>query len=369
MTNTNERPLKKKPEKEPLGNVQTPRAELVVAQPTEKEVSLEARRLAEKTICQTLELDDDSSLDNFSDKLTEAVGELPRYQELKVKLDSLSSEAVGYDLFQELKRANDEPIDDDTVPVDGVLVSSMRSGKLECAGRALMASTYLQERNIDHMVVTAPGHSFLLLEQNQDTLAYFDLNNNLYFTFPKEALAGYQGKETISECRLGEYTPREEDVTDGLNTPFTYFITIPPQEGISRQYLSNAQAALNGNPEFAKSNITPNPEASRAVDDIEKDLLGEKDQALDSFLENSEGNIRMTDIQGQADRKLVGDLLAQHSEQDGFAQAFAQVVQGELGNRLVYLKNASEDTRIEYGCRVWEFLQSSGTFDDISRMQ
>lgn len=343
---------------------------------SEKEPSSEARKIAEQTLRQTMELDEDASLENFPDKLTDTVKGLPRYQEIKAKLDSVPDEAIGYALFQEIKMANDEPIDDDTIPEDGVLISSMRSGKLCCAGRTLIASAYLQERHIDHMSVTAPGHNFLLIEQSPDTLAYFDSSRNLYFTFPREALRGYQGKDQVSECRLDEYTPRDKDAVDGLatpffsapinslNTPLTNFVTLPPnfitmlpKDGISRTYLGNVQAALAGNKEFRKSNIAPNQEAARAIDDIEADLLGKKDQILTSFLDRNESRIRMIEDQGQADSRLISELLGQHPTQDDFVESFARVVQGDLGNRLVYLKNATNETRIAYGRRIWELLQ------------
>lgn len=334
-----------------------------------EEVSPEPRKIAEQTIWWTMELGDDAPLENFPKKLAEAVKILPKYLEIKIKLDSVPAEAVGYALFQKLKRANDAPVADDTVPTDGVLISSMHSGKLECAGRTLLASTYLRERNIDHIVIQAAGHSFLMIEQGNNTLAYFDANNNLYFTLPREALSGYQGIDAVSECRLQAYTPREDDTVDGLNTPFTYFITIPSSEGVSRQYLGNVQAALAGNKEFRQSNIKPNHDASLAIDTVQQDLLGDGSPVLKNFLADSENSIAMTELQSQADRKIIGDLLKTNSEQENFAQEFAQVVQGDLGNRLVYLKNASRETRVAYGRRVWEFFQNPAITDEISRMQ
>jgi len=66
----------------------------------------------------------------------------------------------------------------------------MKQGHLECAGRTLVASTFLQEHDINHAVVSAPGHALIIIEQSPDTLVYFDANNNLFFTFPKSALQG-----------------------------------------------------------------------------------------------------------------------------------------------------------------------------------
>lgn len=343
--------------------------EIVDITQVEKEASPEARKKVEQTIRQTLEMDENAALDNFPEKLTAAVEKLPRYQEMKARLDGVSPDKLGYALFQEIKRNNDKPIKDESVPEDGVLVSSMRQGKLECAGRVLLASTYLQERGLDHAVGSAPGHSFLLLERNDNTLDYCDLNNNLFFSFPREALSGYEGQGKTSECWLGEYQPREGDTVDGLNTPFTHFVTIPPQEGMARQYLENVKAALNGNKEFVKSNISPSKEASEAMAIMSRKMLGQPDEKLARFMDNSEANIKAVERQSQADRKLIGEILSQHPEKEDFAQIFAQVVEGDLGSRLVYLRNAPETNRINFGKKVWDFLQKPEMDEDISRMQ
>ena len=201
-----------------------PKAEQPVVQ---KEISPEKRKQAESTVLDTLEIDSTENLDNFDEKLKIATKSLPRYQQIEKKLEERESQNLPHELFKLLKKNSDEKQGDPNSPKDGVLISSMRKGQLECAGRTLIASTFLQEHGIDHVAVSAPGHAFIIIEQSQDTLAYFDANNNLFFTFPRTALEGYQGAETSTECRLKEYTPREVDFADGVNATFSHFVAMP----------------------------------------------------------------------------------------------------------------------------------------------
>ena len=199
----------------------------------DKEVSAEERGEVEKIILETLGFDPNESLGNFNEQLEKATKSLPRYQQIQKDLEEVEQQDLPYELFKVLKRDSDEEQFNSNAPKDGVLVRSMKEGRLECSGRTLIASTFLQEHGIDHVVVTAPGHAFLILERSPDTLTYFDSNNNLYFEFPKTALEGFQGMEVSSECKLGEYTPRETDLSDGINTVFSHFIVMPAQEGIA----------------------------------------------------------------------------------------------------------------------------------------
>src|SRR3989338_2270549 len=132
-----------------------------VEKPAEqKEISPEKRKQAERTVLDTLEIDSTENLDNFDEKLKKATKSLPRYQQIEQKLEGIERQNLPHELFKVLKRESDEEQTDPNVPKDGVLIKSMKQGKLECAGRTLIASTFLQEHGIDHVAVSAPGHAF-----------------------------------------------------------------------------------------------------------------------------------------------------------------------------------------------------------------
>jgi len=257
----------------------------MVEQPAvQKEISPEKRKKAEKTVLDTLEIGSTENLDNFDEKLKKATKSLPRYQQIEKKLKGIERQNLPYELFKVLKRDSDEEQVDPSAPKDGVLIKSMRQGRLECAGRTLVASTFFQEHGIGHVAVSAPGHAFLIIEQSQDTLAYFDANQNLFFTFPRSALDGYKGTETSTECKLKEYTPRAADFADGVTTTFSHFVAMPAKEAIGRQYLGNVAAALKGNKEFGTTGIAVDQEASKAAHQIESEIYG-GNKVLESFYE------------------------------------------------------------------------------------
>ena len=327
----NPEPIEAQPEKPAVQGVQ-------------KEISPEKRKQAKIVVLDTLEIDSTENLDNFDEKLKKATKSLPRYQQLEQKLEGIERQNLPHELFKVLKRESDEEQTDPNVPKDGVLIKSMRQGKLECAGRTLIASTFLQEHGIGHVAVSAPGHAFLIVEKSPDTLAYFDANNNLFFTFPRTALEGYQGAEISAECRLKEYTPREADFADGVNTAFAHFVAMPAKEAIGRQYLGNVAAALNGNKEFETSGIAVDHEASEAAHQIESEIYGEN-KVLESFYNRVEGLLELEEIQTADDKKVIGEILKTHPTHDDFITFFTMVLNGNVGNRIPYIKNASPEQK------------------------
>jgi hypothetical protein len=338
-----------------------PKAEQPVVQ---KEISPEKRKQAESTVLDTLEIESTENLDNFDEKLKKATKSLPRYQQIEKKLEGIERQNLPHELFKVLKRDSDEEQTDSNVPKDGVLIKSMRQGKLECAGRTLIASTFLQEHGIDHVAVSAPGHAFLVIEQSPDTLAYFDANNNLFFTFPRTALEGYQGTETSSECRLKEYTPREADFADGVNTTFSQFVAMPAKEAVGRQYLGNVAAALNGNKEFETTGIEVNQEASEATHQLETELYGEN-KVLESFYDRVEGLLEQEEMQTADDKKVIGEIQKTHPTHDDFVAFFTMVLNGNIGNRILYIKNATPEQKKDYAEKVWDFLQKRNINETI----
>ncbi len=212
---------------------------------------------AEKVLLDTMGIGENIKLtkENFKKHLSRSIRQLQRYKELEEKLKNVDKYKLPYKLFEIIRREKDKKIKTPKdAPTDGVLIRSIQNGPLECAGRVMIASELLQKHKVDHAVVSAPGHSFIIINLGGNTLSYLDANNNLYFTFPRNALVGFKGTQEISKSRLKEYVPRSNDKIDGVSSAFTDFVVMPPSEGVARQYLGNVAAALAGNKEFYSNN-------------------------------------------------------------------------------------------------------------------
>jgi len=331
----------------------------------QKEFSPEEIKKSKNTILDTLDIDSAENLDNFDGQLKESVKSLPKYKEIEAKLKNVDKKDLPHELFNLLKKDADKKEIDQKKPRDGVLIKSMKQGHLECAGRTLIASTILKEHNIDHTVVTAPGHSFVVIEQSLDTLAYFDANNNLFFTFPKEALTGYGGTQTSSECRLKNYIPRETDVVDGINTAFSHFVTTPAAEGVGRQYLDNVTAALSGNKEFETSGVTTDKELSKTTEHIQSELYG-KNSVLDNFYSKIEGLLNIEELQTEDDKKIIGKTLQKNPDRNSFVEEFTRILKGQKGDRIPYIKNASDNQKKNYAGKLWDELQKRNLNETIT---
>lgn len=325
-------------------------------QTAQKEASPEKRMQAEKTVLDTLGIGSDEKLDDFDKKLNEATKSLPRYQQIEKKLEGIERQNLPYELFKALKRDSDEEQIDQNAPKDGVLIQSMKQGPLACAGRTLIASSLLQEHGIGHVPVSAPKHALIIIEQSPDTMAYFDANNNLFFTFPKSALDGYEGLETSAECRLKEYTPRETDFNDGITTAYSHFVAMPAKEAIGRQYLGNVAAALNGNEEFESSGITKDEEASEATHQIETEVYG-VNPVLVSFHSRVETLYKKEKARTASYRKVASEVLQTHPTHDDFVSFFTKVLDGNISDGIPFIKNASPERKRVYADNVWDFLQ------------
>jgi len=325
--------------------------------PSSKEVPTEKMDIAKKLILASLGTESNISLNNFNEQLEKATKTLPRYREIENEIKTDENEELPYELFKMLKTDSDKIKVDESIPKDGSLITSIKQGNLECAGRTLIASTFLQEHNFDHVVASAPGHALLIIEQSPDTLAYFDANKNLFFTFPRQALEGYKGIKTTSECRLKEYFPRETDFYDGVSTVFPDFITMPVKEGVGRQYLGNVSAALNGNKEFKTSNIVVDKEASKATQQIEEEIYG-KNEVLDNYYSKVEDLIKKQEIQTDDDRKVIGEIIKSYPKHDDFVSFFSAALDGNLGARIPYIKNASKEQKIAFAEKAWDSFKN-----------
>jgi hypothetical protein len=327
----------------------------------EPEVTPEKMEEANKVILESLGINEETKLDDFEGTLIEATKALPRYQEIEQRLEGVEVQDLPYELFKLLQsNADTEKLDPDT-PQDGVLIKSMQSGHLECAGRTLIASTYLQSRNIEHTTIQAPGHTFLIIEQAGDTLIYFDANDNLYFTFPKQALEGYQDINTLAECKIQEYTPRESDFLDGTNTVFDHFVAIPAQEGRGRVYLGNVAAALNGNKEFKTSRIAENKGLILVLNEIEASIYREN-AVLNSFRDRMEELKHIEEEKNENDRSFISKFFNEHPDnptEEQFINYFLDNLENYnyLGKRIPFIKNSKDEQKVEFAKKLWESVK------------
>jgi len=323
------------------------------------EITPEARALAFKTLQDSLELEVKEDLSDFNEKLTAATKSLPRYQEIVTQLEGITSTELPKKIFDLLKKGVDKPENDPDVPRDGVLIRSMRQGHLECAGRSLIASTILQEAGIEHSVVSAPGHSFVVIEKDADTLAYFDANNDLYFTFPRAALKGYEGPHTSAECELQEYEPRDKDEFDGGTPVFPHFVAMPAVEGRGRQYLGNVGAMLNGNEESEGSGFPIDKVAAEAAGEWPDKVFGNND-IINDFFNRMDPLLENEDLMRQKDREIVTKIYAEYPKHEDFIKFFTQTLadDSQVIKRLPFLKKQPTEEKRKVAERAWQMLES-----------
>ena len=335
--------------------------ELAEGSGVEQEVTPEQVEEVNKVVLESLGISEETRLDDFEGTLIEVTKALPRYQEIEQRLEGVEEQDLPYELFKLLQsKADTEELDPDA-PQDGVLIKSMQSGHLECAGRTLIASTYLQSHNIEHTTIQAPGHTFLIIEQAGDTLVYFDANDNLYFTFPKQALEGYQDIKTMAECKIQEYTPRESDFLDGTSTVFDHFVVMPAQEGRGRVYLGNVAAALNGNEEFTTSGIEKNKDLIPAVNEIEASIYGEN-AVLNSFRDRMEELKHIEEEKNENDKALRSKFFNEHPDnptEEQFINYFIYNLDNDnyLGKRMPFIKNAPYEQKVAFAQKLWESVK------------
>jgi hypothetical protein len=322
------------------------------------EEKTETRKKAEKAILDTLGLGPDVGLENFPDKLKAAIKSLPQYKRFEQQMALVAKEQLPLEVFKAIRKSNDVHEERTDIPTDGVLISSMEQGHIECAGRTYIASTYLQEQGFPHTVVEAPSHSMLLFEIGDDTLGYCDANHNLYFTFPRAALKGYEGANTLSECRLEEYTPRPKDISEGLDMTYGHFITIPAKEGVPQQYLGSIKAALAGLPEFAKTPIPKDREAADEIDSIQAEMFGEQDERLMQYFEKDQQMVQDREAQATSLQQKLRELLQTVKSKEEFISSFDSVIQGDEGQLLTYIKNAPDVVKQKYADEIWERMHS-----------
>lgn len=304
---------------------------------------------------------------HISTALRASTKTLPQYQQLKEPLANVSKQALPEALFEELKGMQSKPTAEESSE-DGVLISSMKQGSLCCAGRVLLASTFLQEKGISHSIISTVagegGHSVILIEVDDGTSAYCDAENGLYFTFPTDALEQREGNNTVSMNYLKDFTPRSTDVYHGLGSISRTFMKMDEDTGITYQYLGNVQAALSGNKEFEKSGILVDELAAKGIAVLQREHVGTNIDLIERFGEElyEKGIPRQIERDGEM-RQLVKDVYdASNGKEEQFCTFMERMfVSHQVINSLFpYLQHASEEQRRLAAMKMWQMMQSRG---------
>ncbi len=271
-------------------------------------------------------------------------------------LKDVPDERLFQEVFNAVSRRADHADEIEDGPDDGVLVSSMRHGHLECAGRVMIASTYLSERGVPHAIAQPPGHSMMIHQVDEDTMAYADPNNDLYFTFPKKALRGYEDVNVTANCSISEYVPREKDVVDGDGSVFDRFLVSSPKRGILESYLGNVQAALAGNEEFKNSGIVKDEGAADEVGTLKEGTYDAGTSAWDAQLDEMKNEL----AEGEAlARKTLTVVMRKKPDEQMFTADVLSAVDGPLAQRYPYLRHASNEARAAWAKRMWQKIQAN----------
>lgn len=284
-----------------------------------------------------------NSIESFPEKLFAEIEQLPRFQEALNSLEGVKQEDVPLTLFNIL-----QPREGEHGEHNGVLIDSMKSGALHCAGRASIGSRILSKLGMDHYYAMPPGHSMLILNLSPDTLGYFDANNNIYFTFPKEALTGFT-EGPLSECRLQNYQARDSDSFVGDGSVMHHMMLTDGNAGILHSYLGNTGAALSGHSAFIHDSIPQNKAAADAISDIKKQLLGDALIPDSYFIEGE----REQEQQKIKDIQLKEKVLAIEQTAGSKSEFIAELIDSkELWSKFPYRQ--STEQKAEYLERLYE---------------
>ncbi len=328
----------------------------------ETEISPEIKDKAKESLLKSIkpELSIDSPLnkENLELELSKAIQDLPRYRELEEKMKDKFSEDIIYDVFKLIRQSSDsENINNTKVPEDGVLVNSMKTGLLKCAGRVMIASEFLKKNNIRHSIGQAPNHSIIIGELDENKLAYFDGQSNLYFTFPKQALRGYTSADETRECILNDYIPEKSDKTDGLNGVWRHMVVMPSGEGVLRQYFGNMCAALNGNEEFKNSGIKKDSQQAEALNNISQDVLG--DNPVYNKFKNETPSLAKESIRNfSVQEQILKKLFSESSDKDDFTKRFIEY-KSDIVKIFPFLNKNSDEIIKESAAVAWNALNNS----------
>ncbi|MHB8904455.1 MAG: hypothetical protein ACYC40_05165, partial [Patescibacteria group bacterium] len=311
----------------------------------ETEVTAEIKEKAKESLLKSIDtqliINRALTKEDLESELSKAIQNLPRYKELAEKLKDASKDDFTHEVFKLIRQSADK---DNRVhkntPIDGVLINSMKTGLLKCAGRVMIASELFKQHQINHSIGQAPNHSIIIGRLNEDTLVYFDGQSNLYFTFPKQALTGYISTASTNECVLNDYIPRDSDKSDGLNGVWRHIVVMPPSEGVLRQYFGNMGAALNGNEEFKYSGIKKDKEQAAAVHDLGREVLGDN-SVYNKFQDNTPNLAKESMNVFNAQEQALKNMFNESPDKNDFIEKFS-LNKNDVVKIFPYLKNAPD---------------------------
>ena len=316
----------------------------------------EDRRRAEAFIWSTIDsAPEPFAPDMFFERLQEQVKTLPRYRKMMEALKDVPDERLFQEVFNAVSRRADHADEIEDGPDDGVLVSSMRHGHLECAGRVMIASTYLSERGVPHAIAQPPGHSMMIHQVDEDTMAYADPNNDLYFTFPKNALRGYEDVNVTADCSISEYVPREKDIVDGVGSAFDRFLVSSPKRSILESYLGNVQAALAGHEEFNDSGFIKDERVADEVGILKEGVCDAGMSVWNDRLDELEKELAVRETLA---KETFAAVVRKGSDEQVFAANLLSAIDGPLAARYPYLRHASDGTRTAWVKKIWQQVQA-----------
>lgn len=284
-----------------------------------------------------------SKLEEFPEQLNEEIENLDRYKDIFEQVKELPKEELPLAIFHLIKRTAD--VNANEQKGNGVLIDSMKAGNLECAGRTMIVSRLFENLNVDHRIAKPYGHSMILFEQDEDTVVYFDANNNLYFTFPRSALKGYTGDENLQECWLEDYQPREKDTYHGGNSVMRHMMVMNPHDGILQAYLNNAGAALNGNKEFKEDEVKVDKASAEAMHEVKAVLLG-GNQIPDEFYVEGEKEFKASEEEKKFIKQQAMQMYNDSTSKEEFAKQLLTL--NKLWESFPYMHSENDRTNKAY---------------------
>jgi len=68
----------------------------------------------------------------------------------------------------------------------------------------------------------------------------------------------------------------------------------------------------------------------------------------------------------ESEKQIITEAVKTYPARDDFIHYFSKILDGEIGNSIPYIKNASPDKKTEFAGKVWHYLQSRMT-DEITK--
>lgn len=319
------------------------------------EQAAEIRARSESAIWDSLNITD-GNIENFEEELHQAIERLPKYQEIMQELEAVEQQDIPKRLYELLEKKETDKDEN-----DGVLIKSMKEGTLHCAGRTMIASRVLEHSNIKHWLVSAPDHIMILIQPIEETLIYFDPNNNAGFSFAADSLYGFTGGDEYQKCNLVDVRIRENDESWGDGYTFEQGGLMPVNFGEVRSYLDNLKCALYKTQEFEHTDIEQDEEAGDYIEEIKKELLDEHILAeFNEHREYMEKSLKEKDVFTKEYVKIFLKAFKDVSEKEEFVEKLLSEFSGDFWQQF---PNMSHSHKVEWLEEKWDRLQQDGTVD------